>query len=113
MGQLSLNFSFDFNAYSQSSVNIPSFPVSRTPAGFRVVMAPGLTTKNPPNPCLSCKENVGQDKELCSEFCACEAARLEYLESIGVAGLVGCCDIDSAGDAAAQRLKSASQKVAY
>ena len=59
------------------------FTISAIPAGFKVVMAPGFTTKTPRNPCLSCKDNVGQDKEFCSEFCSMDSDRTTYLSTIG------------------------------
>ena len=48
-------------------------------SGYRVVLAPGLTTTTGKNPCLSCPD-FGRDMDACSENCE---VRLRYLEAIG------------------------------
>ncbi len=48
--------------------------------GYRVVLAPGLTTTPGKNPCLSCPD-FGKNMDACSENCK---ARLSYLEAIGI-----------------------------
>lgn len=72
----------------------PTFTIEPNPTfkGFRVVMAPGLTTRTPKNPCLSCT-NADFGKDYCSEFCSHESARKEYLETIGI-GLINAADGD-------------------
>ena len=122
MGQLVLNFMVAITSSpivaattaltsvvtpSPLSLHTPS--VTRTPAGFRVVLAPGLTSKSAVNPCASCSE--GQDREYCSEFCTKEKARLDYLESIGVAGLVsGNCEGDYCGSGPANDVNARTSR---
>lgn len=98
MGQLDLNFIYISTVAAPAApVTVASQPsITRTPSGFRVVLAPGLTSKSAVNPCAECSE--GQDRDSCSEFCSKEKARLEYLETIGVAGLItGDCEGDYSG----------------
>ena len=83
-----------FNLFSGSAVEtMPATPPNPTPSvtvthnplkGYRVVMAPGLTTKPTANPCLSCPV-FGRDMDVCSEHCQKAAARVAYLEQIGIA----------------------------
>ncbi len=75
MGQLAFNLA--------AAASAKAFTVSAIPTGFKVVMATGFTSKTPTNPCLSCKDNHGQNKEFCSEFCSMDAQRTAYLSAIG------------------------------
>jgi hypothetical protein len=63
---------------------IPSYSITHNPLkGFKVVMAPGLTTRSPSNPCLGC-DSFGQDMEKCSINCKHASERKAYLHYIGV-----------------------------
>ena len=62
------------------------YTIDKTPErGYRVVLAPGLTTSAPKNPCLTCQQHrSGQSKEDCSENCLLQHAREAYLDHIGI-----------------------------
>lgn len=69
--------------YTAAKVAFTIEPNPSNQKGFRVVMAPGLTSKTPPNPCLSC-DSVSLDMDNCSEFCKHESVRSAYLNKIGL-----------------------------
>lgn len=63
----------------------PSYTITHNPlAGFKVVLAPGLTSARPKNPCLTCERSY-LEKDDCSEHCKQATARMTYLEHIGMA----------------------------
>jgi len=74
----------------------PTHTITHTPKGFRIVMAPGLTTAAPRNPCLSC--NIfGRDMDTCATNCMHAAARDSYLDHVGAPDRPGVDPTDSYG----------------
>lgn len=62
----------------------PTHTITHTPSrGYKVVMAPGLTTMSRRNPCLSC-DDFGRNMDSCSVNCKHETARIEYMRHIGM-----------------------------
>lgn len=71
--------------------------ITHTPSkGYKVVMAPGLTSSAQRNPCLSC-DVFGRNMDACSENCKHPDARASYLENIGMGGVVCGVDTEASG----------------
>jgi len=63
----------------------PSYSITHSPQkGYKVVLAPGLTSKPPKNPCFDCPLQ-GADK---STYSCIRKERQDYLNQIGVPDLV-------------------------
>jgi hypothetical protein len=61
----------------------PTHSITHTPNnGYKVVMAPGLTSAGPRNPCRTCQV-FGKDMDSCFKNCLHADARFLYLKSIG------------------------------
>lgn len=77
-------FSTESVATPQPQPEKSAYSIKHDPLkGFKVVPAPGLTTKASPNPCLDCGK-FGEDMNECSEHCIRLDARQHYLRSIGI-----------------------------
>lgn len=73
----------------------PTHTITHTPAtGYKVVMAPGLTSAGPRNPCRTCSD-FGRDMDNCSKSCKHADARASYLDSIGMPDLSAVATDDS------------------
>lgn len=89
----------DLLSYIEAPVVIkktPAHTITRTPnKGYKVVLAPGLTTAALRNPCLSC-DVFGRNMDACASSCKQSTARSSYLEAIGAPDLAG---VDTEGGA--------------
>jgi hypothetical protein len=85
-------FSISATPATQPAKSYTIEPASDPLKGFKVVLAPGLTTASPKNPCLTCPRGY-DEKDSCSEKCT-NSARRAYLEQIGT-GLVSGVDAAS------------------
>jgi len=73
----------------------PTHSITHTPnKGYKVVMAPGLTSAGPRNPCRTCSD-FGRDMDSCIKSCKHAAARRSYLDSIGMPDLAAVATDDT------------------